>query len=250
MGWGRALDRGRGIARVLIALVSLGVVLAPGSLTRAQSVGVRVPILSYHAVDYSYSGYSVTPEQLDAQMTWLMQNGYTVITLWQFWDAAFGSGTLPANPVVLTDDDGWTSAITFADVISRYGLTATYFINNVSPLTADQIASLAQRGSIQAHTVDHAHLAGMDFDSQVAEIAGNMAYLQQITGQPVSFLAWPFVEWDDSAVQAAQASGIIGAFSEGGITAQIGALDPYHIPRIMILSGDDLNTFIAKVTGS
>jgi peptidoglycan/xylan/chitin deacetylase (PgdA/CDA1 family) len=245
--------RGRRISYALVVVVVwMGVALAPGRspIAGAQSAGIRVPILSYHAIDYSYSGYSVTPEQLDAQCVWLLQNGYTVITIWQFWDAAFGAGTLPANPVVLTDDDGWSSALTFADVIGAYGLTATYFVNNVSAITPDQIWSLAQRGSVQAHTVTHAHLAGMDYDSQFAEIAQNMAYLQQSTGQPVSFLAWPFGEWDDSAVQAAQSAGIIGAFGLGGIAAQIGALDPYHIPRIMILTDDDLNTFAAKVAGS
>jgi peptidoglycan/xylan/chitin deacetylase (PgdA/CDA1 family) len=249
-GW--SLRAPRSLCALLLVLAGLGAFLAPGrgATTAAQSVGIRVPILSYHAIDYSYSGYSVTPEQLDAQCAWLLTHGYTVITLWQFWDAAFGAGTLPPNPVVFTDDDGWSSATTFAEVLGRYGLTATYFVNNVSPLTPDQIASLAQHGSVQAHTVTHAHLAGLDYDSQVAEIAQNMTYLQQITGQPMSFLAWPFAEWDDSAVQAAQATGIIGAFGLGGDAAQIGALDPFHVPRIMILSDDDVSTFAAKVTNS
>lgn len=237
---------------LMLVIVWLGVALTPGNASRAaaQSYGVRVPILSYHAVDYSYSGYSVTPEQLDAQLTWLVQNGYTVITIWQFWDAAFGGGVLPPNPVMLTNDDGWSSALTFADILGRYGMTGTYFLNNYSPLTPDQIWSLAQWGPVQAHTVTHAHLIGAGYDAQFAEISENMAYLQQITGQPISFLAWPFAEWDDSAVQAAQAAGIIGAFGIGGFAAQIGALDPYHIPRIMILTGDDLDTFAAKVTAS
>jgi hypothetical protein len=81
MGWGRALGRGRGIASLLVALTTLCVGLRPVALTRAQSAGARVPILSYHAIDYSNSGYSVTPEQLDAECTWLLQNGYTFVTL-------------------------------------------------------------------------------------------------------------------------------------------------------------------------
>jgi hypothetical protein len=44
---------------------------------------------------------------------------------------------------------------------------------------------------LQAHTVSHRDLVGLDFDSQVAEIAENKSYLEQITGQKVSFLAWP-----------------------------------------------------------
>ena len=43
----------------------------------------RVPILVYHNVDYSGSALSVTPEQLDEQCRWLIENGYTAITLGQ-----------------------------------------------------------------------------------------------------------------------------------------------------------------------
>ncbi len=91
---GRAI----GIA-LMLAFVWLGASLLPSGTQRisAQSVGVRVPILAYHAIDYSYSGYSVTPEQLDAECAWLVQNGYTVVSIWQFWNAAFGSDALPAS---------------------------------------------------------------------------------------------------------------------------------------------------------
>ena len=160
-----------------------------------------------------------------------------------------GAGTLPANPVILTNDDGWSSAMTFAEVLGRYALPATYFINNVSPLTPDQILALTQSGAVEAHTVNHAHLAGMDYESQLAEIVQNKTYLEQITGQPVHFLAWPFGESDDSAVQAAAAAGIIGAFGLGGTAAHVGAVNPYHVPRIMMAADCDLATFAAMVSG-
>jgi peptidoglycan/xylan/chitin deacetylase (PgdA/CDA1 family) len=182
-------------ARALVCVLVLIQVLVgyPSPMSAmAQPVSVRVPILAYHNVDYSGSEYSVTPEQLDEQCRWLIDNGYTAITLWQFWDAAMGSGTLPANPVLLTNDDGWSSAMTFAEILGWYGLPATYFINNVSPLTPDQILVLSQFGPVQAHTVTHAHLSGMDYESQMAEIANNMAYLEQITGQPIHFISWPW----------------------------------------------------------
>ena len=115
-----------------------------------------MPILAYHNVDYSGSDFSVTPEQLDEQCRWLIDNGYTTISLWQFWDAAMGYGTLPPNPVMLTNDDGWSSAMTFAEILGRYGLVGNYFINNVSPLTPDQILLLSQQGTVQAHTATHA----------------------------------------------------------------------------------------------
>jgi peptidoglycan/xylan/chitin deacetylase (PgdA/CDA1 family) len=240
----------REVRAVLCALILVQVFVEYPSPApaMAESASIRVPILAYHNVDYSGSAFSVTPEQLDEQCRWLIDNGYTAITLWQFWDAATGSGTLPANPVMLTDDDGWSSAMTFAEVLGQHGLPATYFINNVSPVSPDQILVLSQLGVVEAHTVTHAHLAGMDYDSQLAEISNNVSYLEQITGQPIHIMAWPWGESDASAVQAAAAAGIVGAFGLGGTAAYTPAVDPYHIPRILMVPSDDLDTFAAKVS--
>jgi peptidoglycan/xylan/chitin deacetylase (PgdA/CDA1 family) len=213
----------------------------------AQMASVRVPILTYHGIDYSGSTYSVTPEQLEAQCQWLVENGYNAITIGQFWDAVNGFGHLPPNPVVLTNDDGLSSAMTFADILGRYGLMGTYFINNTSALTADQILSLSQRGGVEAHTVGHVNLRGLDYQSQYNEIANNKVYIEQITGQPVRFLAWPFGDADPGAMQAASASGIVAAFGLNGTAAHTGAIESYYIPRLMIMVTDDVSMFAAKV---
>lgn len=219
----------------------------PTAAADIADMSVRVPVLAYHGIDYSDSVYSVTPEQLDEQCRWLVENGYTAITVWQFWDAVAGFGQLPPLPVVLTVDDGLSSALAFAEVLHRYGMPGTYFVNNESYLTHDQIYSLAQRGAVQAHAASHASLRGLNYDIQLAEIAHNVSHLEQITGQPVRFLAWPFGDSDASAVQAASAAGIVGAFGLGGTAANTGSIDPYYIPRIMMTSDDDLATFAAKV---
>ncbi len=215
---------------------------------RADSTGIRVPILAYHNIDHSGDAYATTPEMLDAQCRWLIENGYTTISLWQFWEAAFAGGSLPPNPIVLTNDDGWTSAVVFAEILGRYGLVGNYFINNYSPLSTDQIHFLMQNGPVQAHTANHQYLSQLDYDTQFSEISTNQAYISGITGAPVSFLAWPFGDFNASAVEAAAAAGIVGAFALGGTGCTIGALDPYHIPRIMMESSDTLETFAAKVS--
>lgn len=209
---------------------------------------VRVPIIVYHNVDYSGSAYSVTPEALDAHCRWLIENGYTTISLWQFWEAAFNGGSLPPNSVMLTNDDGWSSAVTFAEILGRYGLVGNYFINNYSPLSGDQIRMLAQNGPVQAHTANHPYLSQMDYAGQVAEIADNKAYIESITGVPVNFIAWPFGDYNASAIEAASAAGIIAGFGLGGTAAYVGAVEPYGIPRIMMSVECDLATFIAMVT--
>jgi peptidoglycan/xylan/chitin deacetylase (PgdA/CDA1 family) len=215
---------------------------------RAADVGV-VPVLMYHHVDYSGGTYAVTPEQLDAQCRWLVDNGFTAITLAEFYNGAFAGGLLPAKPVVLTDDDGWASSLTFADILARYGFVGNYFVNNASEVTPDQIAYLGQVGEVEDHTVSHAALSQLAYGDQYAEIANNKAYLESATGQTVRFLAWPYGDWNASAVQAAADAGIIAAFDAWGGPANLTALDPWHIPRVLVDGGYDLNTFAAVVTG-
>lgn len=235
------------LCALILVLFQFLVWFSPPARAMEESASVRVPVLVYHNVDYSGSEYSVTPEQLDEQCRWLIDNGYTSITVWQFWDAAMGNGTLPVNPVLLTNDDGWSSAMTFAEILGRYGLVGNYFINNVSQLTADQILTLSAYGPVQAHTATHQNLSQMGFEGQLAEISQNVTYLEQITGQPVRFLAWPFGSHDASAVEAAVASGIVGAFGLTGTGCYMHAVDPFHVPRIMMVVSDDLDTFAAKV---
>jgi peptidoglycan/xylan/chitin deacetylase (PgdA/CDA1 family) len=225
----------------------IGTLAAP--LTASHGVAVRVPILAYHTVDESGNTYSITPRQLDLQCRWLVEHGYTTITLRQFWRAARGLADLPPNPVILTDDDGDPSAMKFARILERYGLVGNYFVNNVSPLTQAQIRWLAQRGSVEAHTVSHAALSGLDYQDQVAEIADNRTYLEEITGKPVRFLAWPYGDVNESAIGAAEAAGMVAAFGLGGTAAAVDVVDPYTVPRITIFVDDDLETFAAKVTG-
>jgi peptidoglycan/xylan/chitin deacetylase (PgdA/CDA1 family) len=218
-------------------------------LVASQSAPARVPILVYHTVDESGNIYSITRRQLRQQCRWLVEHGYTSITLRQFWRAARGLADLPSNAVVLTNDDGDPSARTFARILERYGLVGTYFVNNVSPLTRRQIRSLTQRGSVAAHTVSHVALSGLDYEDQIAEIAENRAYLEEITGEPVRFLAWPYGDVNESAIDAAESAGIVVAFGLGATTADLNTTAWYTVPRITIFVDDDLETFAAKVRG-
>ena len=240
---------GHGRRQVLGALAATGAAMIARQAPRpaAAQNAVRVPVLCYHNIDYSGSAYAITPEMLDSECQWLLNSGYTTIGVYQLWNA-FTSGTaLPANPVMLTNDDGWASAITFAQTLSARGMIGNYFINNYSPLSAPEILYLAQNGPVQAHTANHQYMTQLDPATQSAEIVNNQAFITGITGQPVQFLAWPFGDYGPSAVQAAKDAGILAAFGLNGVACYVGASDLYAIPRIRIESGDTLDTFASKV---
>jgi hypothetical protein len=133
LGATRAAHRSRPLlGGLMLVLLWLGtwITTLAGPLTAAQDAAGRVPILVYHTVDETGNTYSITPRQLKLQCRWLVEHGYTAITLSQFWRAARGLADLPPNPVILTDDDGDPSARTFARILDRYGLVGNYFVNN------------------------------------------------------------------------------------------------------------------------
>jgi peptidoglycan/xylan/chitin deacetylase (PgdA/CDA1 family) len=226
---------------------------APGSSFGAYRYSAAevgsIPILMYHHVDYSGGAYAVTPEQLAAQCQWLYDNGYTAITLTEFYNAAFAGALLPAQPVVLTIDDGWASALTFADILAAYGFVGNYFVHTESEVSDAQVSYLGQVGEVENHTVSHAMLSHLGYPDQYAEIIDNRWYLESVTGQAVQFLAWPYGDWDWSAVQAAADAGVLAAFDAWGGPADPTALDPWHIPRIFVSGEYDLATFSSVVTG-
>lgn len=235
--------------RVLRGVAAAAVGMAAGQIAGGASAqsAVRVPVLCYHNVDYSGSAYAVTPDLLESECQWLITNGYTTVSLYQLYDAIAGGAALPASPVVLTNDDGWSSSVTFAQTLNTHGMIGNYFINNYSPLSAADIQFLLQNGPVQAHTASHQYMSQLDPATQDAEIANNQAFITGITGQPVQFLAWPFGDSNASAVQAARDDGILAAFGLGGVPCYIGGVDPYAIPRIMMEASDTLDTFAAKV---
>lgn len=235
--------------KVLGGLAATGAAMLTGRAPRpaAAQDAVRVPVLCYHNIDYSGSAYATTPEMLDAECQWLLNNGYTAIGVYQLWNAWTAGTALPANPVLMTNDDGWASAVTFAQTLSAHGMIGNYFINNYSPLSASDILYLAQNGPVQAHTANHQYMTQLDPATQSAEIANNQAYITGITGQPVQFLAWPFGDFGPNAIQAAKDNGILAAFGLNGISCYVGSGNLYAIPRIMMEVGDTLDTFAAKV---
>lgn len=92
-------------------------------------------ILRYHAVcgpegdAYAEPGICVTPAAFERHVAYLVSK-YRVLPLAEA-AAYLGSGrTLPANAVAITFDDGYADNLAAARVLSRYGVTATFYITS------------------------------------------------------------------------------------------------------------------------
>ena len=73
-----------------------------------------MPILDYHAIETPGAGEPfpelfVEPQDFEAQMQWLDEQGFEAVTLDQVEDAWYEQGKLPPKPIVISFDDGYPS---------------------------------------------------------------------------------------------------------------------------------------------
>src|SRR6476620_9588836 len=117
-----------------IALLIFGATGASATVPQADSL--RVPILVYHSVMPHHPGQTAEQRVLDvddsvfvAQMQYLVDGGYHVISFAALVDALEGRDTLPKHAVVITFDDGWENQYRHAfPILRRFGLPATFFV--------------------------------------------------------------------------------------------------------------------------
>src|SRR5205807_2437456 len=132
-----------------------------------------VPILYYHYIRINPNardrlGFSLStpPAMFSAQMQYLADHGFHVISLHQAVVAVKNHTGLPSRPIVLTFDDGYTDFFTAAiPILQSHGFTATSFVISgrmgwAGFMTPSQVVAADGMGfTIGAHTVDHVALA-------------------------------------------------------------------------------------------
>ena len=215
---------------------------------------VTIPILTYHYIgnnpnpeDKLRYSLSVTPDNFEAQMQYISQNGYTTINLDTLYSSLKGAFPLPPKPIILTFDDGYMDFYYNAyPILKKYNLSATSFIptglmNQGYYLNWDQIKEMDKSGLIkfEAHSVYHSDLSSLPDDQLKYELSESKEVLETNLGKPVNFIAYPYGISDPQVWKATQDAGYLGSVGTwyGNIISE-GVL--FDMPRIKI---DGLYTF-------
>lgn len=213
-----------------------------------------VPILSYHRFAAAcQSPLCISESALRAQLDYLRDNGYRVISLSALHDFMAYKRAIPLRSVVITIDDGYRSAYDVAfPLLEDYGFTATLFIytdfveQTDRSLTWDQLRTMKAAGfEIGSHTVSHSDLtrkqAGESdaaYEERIAqELALSKAILDRELDQETRFLAYPYSHHNHRVRAAAEAAGYrLGLTLENGANAFF--MDPLVLKRMPILEED------------
>ncbi|HEY6834856.1 MAG TPA: polysaccharide deacetylase family protein [Gaiellaceae bacterium] len=215
-----------------------------------------VPILMYHVLAQAPAGAAypqlwVSPADFAAQMNWLAAHGYHAVTLGQLFEYWRRGVALPSKPFVATFDDGYLSDFTVGlPTLKKHGWAGVLnlIVNSVGSagLGAGQVRALIAAGwEIDAHTVTHADLVGLDPARLRYEVSGSRARLRAMFHQPVDFFCYPAGHYDAAAVAAVRAAGFLGATTENPGLAT--PTQPYTLNRIRVDSTDGLSGLVAKL---
>ncbi|EKX96575.1 MULTISPECIES: polysaccharide deacetylase family protein [Selenomonas] len=233
--------------RLLFALLTvLGLLLITSCVLMHSAPGI--PVLNYHQVEEK-NGNPLTlwPDQFEAQMAYLADEGYTTMTIDEMMDALENGTPLPEKPVIITFDDGYADNYEYAyPILKKYGFKATIFLiydfTNTYPnyLTWEQINEMKESGLIhfESHTMTHANLAELtSYDDLHHEIADSHDLLSEKLGYDMHYIAYPGGRVNEEIEEITRAAGY-----RGGFTVHYGLSTPeegrYQMDRIPIFGAN------------
>lgn len=217
-----------GLVCVLIAaLLAARTALPRAARVSAAARSVCVPVVMYHHISENsarWSRWTISPAELEADLVYLREHGYTAVTVASLSAWAEGECPLPERPVLLTFDDGHESVYAYAlPLLERYDMHAVVNVVGAycdaytehedhtlgySYLTWNEVAELAASGrfEIGSHSYDlHSNTVsrkgicrrdGEDRDTYrslfLADTIANHERIYEATGAAPFIYAYPF----------------------------------------------------------
>ncbi|MCJ8166382.1 polysaccharide deacetylase family protein [Pontibacter sp. E15-1] len=222
----------------------------------------QVPILCYHQIrDWRTSDskqakdYIVPTERFEEQLKMLADSGYHAILPDQLLAYLTTGAPLPAKPVMLTFDDTNLDQYTVAaPLLDKYGFKGVFFVMTVSMgrpryMSRAQVKELADNGHvIGCHTWDHQNVKKLKPEDWYTQVEKPKQVLEEITGKPVNYFAYPFGLWNKEVIPELQQRGFTAAFQLA--TSQDADAPLFTIRRIIASGYWKASTLHGKMTGS
>ncbi|MGH7243866.1 MAG: polysaccharide deacetylase family protein [Phycisphaerales bacterium] len=224
---------------------------------------IVVPVMMYHHVrepgpglaDASSLRFAVSPVEFEKQLDYLKQNGYTTIDTRMLEHAMRTGHPLPEKSVMLTFDDGWETQYMIAyPSLKARGMVGVFFVHTGAlkdepgaSMSWDDVCQMEDDGmDIESHTISHPSLPSITPEALQRELTESRALLESRLGRPVTALAYPFGDFTEREIDAAQRAGYRLAFStEVGLLQRLD--QPLEIHRTIVTFADTTDDFAIKL---
>ena len=225
----------------------------------------RVVVLCYHTISSDFPK-EMTPEKFTRHIELLLVKGYKFITIEQYDGWLTRQIKLPAKSVLMTFDDGFANHIANAiPLLKKYSIPAINFIAAEKmggqydwdgvpkelhePLMNElQVKQWLDSGfAIGSHTMTHDHLNLLPRSEKIRQIAGSKKFLEAKFNTPISWLCYPFGDFDRECINIAKQCGYFGAFACYRQTNPWQS-DRYAIRRLLVYPAWSDKKFLYKVS--
>ncbi len=239
--------------------------LKPQNLTGVTPHGYQqVPVLCYHRFGPGRGKMIVSERKFRAQMQYLADNDFHVVTLSELYDFINGRKGLPQKSVVITIDDGYRSNYDIAfPVLREFGFPATIFLYTDfmgarDAMSWSQIREMADSGLIdfQPHSRSHPNMTLPRYQETTAayrqrirqEISAPTQKIRRaLPGQVLHTFAYPYGDTNDQIIDYLQQKNY-----RLGVTVQPGGNPsfayPYMLHRTMIFGDHGMRDFVKALS--
>jgi peptidoglycan/xylan/chitin deacetylase (PgdA/CDA1 family) len=194
----------------------------------------------------------VRPSDFAAQMGWLAAHGFHAVTLHQVYEYWLRGTPLPAQPIVLTFDDGTLGQHTHAMPVLRKlhwpGVLnlKVKALKSKYTLPAWRVHDMLRAGwELDAHTITHPDLTRVGDAQLWREVHGSRVELQRLFHVPVDFFCYPSGRYDARVIAAVRRAGYLGATTTNYGLAR--PADLYTLNRVRINGTDTISAFAQKI---
>ncbi len=208
--------------------------------------------LLYHLVsDETYGEYPylfVREDDFEKQLMEIQNRGFDTYFADEPQKADGKSG------VVLTFDDGYADNYTTVfPLLKKYNMKATIFvvtdmIGTDGHLTAEQIKEMSESGLVRfgSHTASHKKLDSLSEYEIRNELTRSKEALEEVTGSPVTVLAYPNGIYTEKVEQIATSVGYKLAYTTDAPTEAY--YENSRLPRNYVVRDMDWNEFLKILT--
>lgn len=222
----------------------------------------RASILMYHSVGtHENTFFSVLPSEFVAQMKFLRDNNYTVITLSEL-VKRIKNATPLRGEIVLTFDDGYKDNFNNAyPVLKQFNFPATIFVTTdlISGVDERQFEMLSEDNlkemhaseliDIEPHSMSHPKLARCSRGDVLREIQGSKEALEKLLGKTCTLFAYPYGNYNEETVSVLRELGFSAAVTVGEGTLLHGD-DLFRLKRNSIDRLTLMTQFYGKISQS
>lgn len=162
------------------------------------SQGENLTVIMYHSIleeGKKSSDYIITVNQLEKDLSWLIDHGYNPVTCLELIKYTNSEGDLPPNPILITFDDGMYNNMSVGlPILEKYGFSAVfsivgsyaqeYSLNNIkntdySYLSWDDISILSENPHVElANHSYNLHSIGQRYGTQIKKNEKFSEYLK------------------------------------------------------------------------